>query len=297
MKNRWLINLALVGIIAVLLLLVKLQPGKEAKPEYPVSQLKPGDIQRIELRQPGNDAMVFEIIDGNWRMTAPVNARANRFNISGLLKIAADKSGLRLALDGKSATGYGLGSTATRITFNRTEITIGHKHPLKEQRYVQTGDAVLLVSSNSLRMTENRYTDFLSTSLLEENHKLVALDLGEQKLQYQNGSWQLAPTDKNISADTINGFINEWRLAHALSVDRYSNKPVQRWINAVMKTDSGDAKPVTTRLGILGYEPEFVLYRPDEALEYRFAADIGNRLLTLKPAAKPEPGTPAKKAD
>jgi hypothetical protein len=34
-------------------------------------------------------------------------------------------------------------------------------------------------------------------------------------------------------------------------------------------------------LGILSYKPDFVLYREDENLEYRFTEDTGKRLLDI----------------
>ena len=49
---------------------------------------------------------------------------------------------------------------------------------------------------------------------------------------------------------------------------------------------AGPAKSNVIKLGVISYKPEFVLYRPDEKLEYRFSEDTGKRLLQLKPDEK-----------
>ena len=46
---------------------------------------------------------------------------------------------------------------------------------------------------------------------------------------------------------------------------------------------AGAQTPKNLDLGILAYKPELVLYRKDEALEYHFPQEAGERLLNLTP--------------
>lgn len=286
MNKRWLINLMLLGTIAILALLLKFQPGKQEEEKYSLTTLQAETITRVMLQRPTQEKLVLEKVNGLWRMTAPLAARANRFNVSKLLKLATGEAHVRLQADESMLENYGLKQPAAVITLNDTELQVGNSHPIKQERYVRVANVIYLVATNRLRMSENHYTDFISTSLLEETHKLQALDLGDQKLQQKDGKWSLTPELKELAADDISQFITQWQLAHALSVDRYSKKPVNQWISLSSRDNKEGSKLRSIKLGVVSYKPEFVLYRPDEELEYRFSEDMGNKLLQLKPAVK-----------
>jgi hypothetical protein len=290
MNKRWIINLILVGAIALMALVLTMRPGKQAEETYALTTLNSDDIDRITLLRPTRDKLVLDKLNNRWHMTAPVNARSNRFNVSDLLKLAGTESRIRFAADDKALAQYGLDKPAASIMLNDVTLNVGNSHPIKQERYVQAGNWVYLVPVKRLRMSENPYTDFISSALIEEDASLRGLNLGQQKLTLKDGKWSLTPENKAVSGDSINQFVNEWRLAHALSVDRYSNKPVAQWLSITVhrkqvdKTDPAQSKVI--KLGVVSYKPEFVLYRPDEKLEYRFSEDTGKRLLLLKPDEK-----------
>lgn len=283
MNKRWLINLILLAAIAVMALLLKLQPGKEEADTNRLTSLKAGTISRVMLSRPAQENVVMEKIDGLWRMTVPLSARSNRFNISNLLKLAEAEASVRFAASEPTLEQYGLKKPAARIRLNDVELQVGNSHPIKQERYVRAGKWVYLVATGKLRMSENPYTDFISNSLLEETYKLQALDLGPQQLSLKDGKWSLTPELKQVSADDITQFVNQWQLAHALSVDRYGKKPVTQWIKLVLRENREVSQQRTIKVGVVSYKPEFVLYRPDEKLEYRFSEEMGNTLLQLKP--------------
>jgi hypothetical protein len=290
MNKRWIINLILVGAIALMALVLTMRPGKQAEETYALTTLNSDDIDRITLLRPTRDKLVLDKLNNRWHMTAPVNARSNRFNVSDLLKLAGTESSIRFAANDKALAQYGLDKPAASIMLNDVTLNVGNSHPIKQERYVQAGNWVYLVPVKRLRMSENPYTDFISSALIEEDASLRGLNLGQQKLTLKDGKWSLTPENKAVSGDSINQFVNEWRLAHALSVDRYSNKPVAQWLSITVhrkqvdKTDPAQSKVI--KLGVVSYKPEFVLYRPDEKLEYRFSEDTGKRLLLLKPDEK-----------
>lgn len=290
MNKRWLINLILLAAIALMALLLTLRPGKQAEEKYTLTTLNKEDIDRITLLRPTRDKLVLDKLNNRWQLTAPVNARSNRFNVSNLLKLAGTESSIRFAANDKALAQYGLDKPAASIILNDVTLKVGSSHPIKQERYVQAGNWVYLVAINRLRMSENPYTDFISSALIEEDAKLTGLNLGQQQLVYQDGKWSLTPENKAVSGDNINQFVNEWRLTHALSVDRYNNKPVEQWLSITLHKQQADkAGPTRTdviKLGVVSYKPEFVLYRPDEKLEYRFSEDTGKRLLQLKPDEK-----------
>ena len=69
----------------------------------------------------------------------------------------------------------------------------------------------------------------------------------------------------------------------ALTVARYTGRPVVDRVRVRFAADEGVTNQTRDQLelGILSYKPDFVLYREDENLEYRFTEDTGKRLLNI----------------
>ncbi|GMR18482.1 MAG: hypothetical protein BMS9Abin33_0897 [Gammaproteobacteria bacterium] len=283
MKNRWLINLVLVAVIASLAALVITKPGKKEEPVAPpLTPLKANDITRIQLDRPTRKSLLLIKVEKQWQLSRPIKARANRFNVSNLLRLAETKSEASFPADPAELEKYGLKKPQVKLLLNKTELQFGNKHPLKSSRYVLFDNKVYLVPAHLLRMTKNPYTDFISGRLLEGSRPLKAIKFSKLKLTKKESGWSMTPEDKNLSADDINDYIEEWKHANALSVDRYSGKPVLETVH--LEFVGANNKEESLNLGILAYAPEFILYRRDENLEYRFPEETGKRL--LKPVSK-----------
>ena len=107
---------------------------------------------------------------------------------------------------------------------------------------------------------------------------LIGLQLPGFRLALQNGTWQRHPADQALSGDRINGFVQEWQQATALAVDPMTRKPALGRITLEIREREQVRRLV---LEIVGYQPEFVLRRRDEGLEYHFPEDVGRRLMKL----------------
>jgi hypothetical protein len=97
-------------------------------------------------------------------------------------------------------------------------------------------------------------------------------------LTLHDGSWRRQPEDAALSGDKLNNFVAEWQHAAALSVAPAGNQPALARITLV--TGEG-AAAATIALEVVTRDPEFVLRRRDENLEYHFPADTGQRLLAI----------------
>lgn len=278
MKNRWLLNIVLLVTITALAILVLVKPGKDKDNDVaPITTLDKKTINKIRLTRKHKPDIELIKTDSGWQMTKPIKARANRFNINSLLRIANIKPDTRFTA-GEDVAKYELGPAKASLWLNDVLIEIGGKHPLQNARYVRHGNSIALVPGHLLRMTENSYTDFINAGLLESGRTLTGIKTPMLTLKQDQGNWVITPKpEKEISADRINDFVQEWQYAHALSVDKYSGQAVQDNISLNF-TDSEDTG---LTLGILSYSPEFILYRKDEGLEYRFTEDTGKRLLSI----------------
>jgi hypothetical protein len=288
-RRRWLLNLGLALFIIALALLVKYQPGvREPQESPPLTDLAADQIARIRIARLGQPEIVLAKMGQDWRLVAPLQARADRFRIDGLLHLAGARTEGSFPLPSGDLAKYGLDKPAAKIWLDNAEITFGGAHSLNDLQYVLYNGQIYLIQNAGLRSIPSELTGFFSSRLLDESYKLVGLKLPKFSLTLKDGSWQAEPENKALSNDRMNSFVDEWRYARALNVKQSSGKPVLgnvrvSFLEGQPATTAGAQTPKNLDLGILAYKPELVLYRKDEALEYHFPQEAGERLLNLTP--------------
>ena len=287
MRNPWILNLLLVALVAALMLVVVFKPGKQDEPEgTPLTALDTAAITRVRLvHTPEQEIVLEKTGDGQWLLVRPLHARSNPFNVNNLLQLAAAQSEAQLAAAEHDLAKYGLDKPQSTVWLDDEELQFGNKHPLKNSQYLLYQQTIHLVPADLFHATASPYTDFISTRLIADDRRPTAFTFPQFKLALEDGVWKKDPPDESLSTDDINGFVDEWRHARALSVDKYSGRPVKRRIRVAFARDGEDKddKKDILVLGILEQAPEFILYREDEGLEYRFPEEAGARLLHLKP--------------
>jgi hypothetical protein len=282
-KNRWLLNLALALLIAGLAVLVVYKPGQHSAPTSPLTDLTAETVRHVRIARPGRAEIQLIKCHDAWRLTAPLSARANRFNVENLLRLASVPVEGKLDVSASDTTPYGLDPPLARVRLNDEEIAFGALHPFKNQQYVRYREAIYLIPAHLYGPAAHAYTQYLDTRLLEPRGLLSVIKLPNFSLALTNGTWARTPADESLSGDRINDYVAAWQHASALSVERYSGKPALLRIHL---TFSQDDQPGKLSLAVLSHQPEFVLYRPDEGLEYHFPEEIGRRLLQLTSESK-----------
>ncbi|MHB1950892.1 MAG: DUF4340 domain-containing protein [Acidiferrobacteraceae bacterium] len=284
MKNRWLLNLALVLFIAALLLWVHFRPpgGRHHPPRPPLTRLALDQITSIRLVRPGRRTVVLAKQGNHWRITAPVSARADRFRIDSLLHVAKARVEDRFAATGTLAK-YGLQKPNATLWLDGARIEFGSGNALGGLQYVRYGGQVALIPAESFSPSSLRLNNLYSSRLIEKDRRPVGFVFPDFTLTSQHGAWKVRPPQPHLSTDAINSFVDEWRYARALSVNRYHDKPVTGRV--LVTYVPGNAKPSGSAhvmtIDILERKPELVLYRPDEGLDYHFPAQMGRHLLNL----------------
>jgi hypothetical protein len=282
MKNRWLLNIGLALLVGALVVLAIYRPGtKKPEPGTPLTLLTPDSVQRIRLQRPGQPEIDLEKTGDGWRMTAPRVARANGFRLAELTRLASIPVKVRFPAVAAELSRYGLDHPLATVFLNDAEIRFGAMHPLNNQLYVLHDNQVQLIPAGALRTAIAPLTDLLSSSLLEDKTKILALQLpGFSLKQNERGAWVRTPEIKQLASDRINKFVDEWRYARALSVTASSGKTAAE---QVVITVADGAKPRTIKLGVLARRPELILIRDDEKLAYHFPEETGNSLMRLQP--------------
>lgn len=278
-KNRWFINLTLVALVASLSLLLMYKPGlKEKTAATPLSDINSDNITSIKIVRQGKDEIILQRQNTSWLLTQPINARSNEFNVKRILNLLSINSDTQFTAEGKQLKKYGLEQATTKIFLNDLEIAIGIRHPLKSSQYLLYNNKIHLVPS-ALMPPTIAYTDYISGKLIEKDKKIVEIVLPQATFKLDKGIWLLQPANDEISNDDINNLIDEWRYANALSVYPYQGKPIDKKIVIRYLENDTDTSNKELVIGIIAYKPDFILYRQDEGLEYRFPEHTRQRLL------------------
>ncbi len=290
MKARWLLNLALLALVTALAAFAWWRSQEQARdPRAPLTALAPADVTRVTIGRAPREPIVLERASSGWRLIQPVKGRANGFAVDNLLRLATAPIEATLAPSIEPAR-YGLAPPAASVRLNDVAIDFGQMHPLNAWHYVRVGDAVHLIGSRYYAQVVAPYNNYLDSRLIEEGRIPIAYRLpGFRVERDDSGGWRRVPPDKNLSSDRVNDFVEEWRNARALQIERYSGRAVLERI--ALEFSGSDGKTETLNLGVLARQPELVLYRADEGLEYHFPEETGKRLLMLRDTT-PSPSLP-----
>ncbi|GAB4508762.1 MAG: hypothetical protein Tsb0026_07870 [Sulfuricaulis sp.] len=279
LRQRWLLNAALLVLIGVLAWLAIYRAGQEKDVTGPPLTILAADtVSQLRIERPDHPVIVLEKTGTEWMLTAPVRARANHFNVEGLLRIITAPGETRFPVVAQDHAKFGLDKPRSRVRYGNEEIAFGSLHPLNNQIYVLYKNEVVLIPGHYLAVAVYPYTNFIDSRLFEESRKITLIRLPDFTVTQKNGAWQKQPPDRKLTTDRLNEFAAEWQNARALGVEKYSGKEILDRIE-VASVRNGKTEKLT--LGILAYKPDFVLHRQDENLEYHFTEDTGKRLLSI----------------
>lgn len=272
MKSRLLLNLALAALVMVLALFVWFKPKPAVQAEFKLSTLAAGDIGRIVIEKAGQSAIVLQKTPAGWRLSSPFQARAEGGTVGHLLEILAAASPQRFPAADLGR--FQLDRPLLRLTLNDQEFSFGAQNPLTGEVYVATSGGVHLVAPRYLASALKAPTDFVSRAFLAGEEKPVGFEFADLKLDRQSdGKWLASPPHPDWSQDDLNRWADEWRHASSLVAQPHDGSPpVESFALRLL-----DGK--TIACGILRREPELVLLREDEKLQYHFPAEAGKRLL------------------
>ena len=212
----------------------------------------------------------------DWKLTAPLSARADSVQVQRLLEILDAKSKDRYPATGLAR--YDLNEPYARVTINQQTFGFGAVNELSREQYVLTQDGVYPVSLRYGGALPKNALQLVSKQLFAADEAPVAFSLPDFTLTQQDGRWQLTPPAADSSADDINRWVDEWRLASASSVQPAGDRKPLATIKIKLKSGT------EISVAVLQREPQLVLMRSDQPYAYELSADAAKRLLA-RPAA------------
>ena len=285
MKNRALLNLALLVVVAGLGATVWLSQEKE-ETGPPLTPLRQDAISRIALEHPDAPTIRLEKRDGAWHLSEPVQAPTDKFEVGGILSLAETEVQKTLEPDADLKQ-LELDPPVYRVTLDDTRIDIGGTEPIQYRRYVKTGDRVVLVNDPPSAALDADFSDLISKSVVPEGRQLQRIELpGELLLEKDaDGQWH-SPQQGEAGAAQLAQLATAWQDAKAMW--NAADPPEgSRGDTVTLELDDGSR----IELVVQAREPQLVLARKDYRVRYTLSKALVEELFQI-----PEP-PPAITAD
>ena len=270
-RAGWL-NAALAVVVVALGAFFYFRPAQDAAVEYPLSALKPQEATSLRIERAGAAPIVLDKKQDTWFVSAPFAARADASRVQQLLAIVEARAVHRLPASDRGR--FGLERPEARILVDGQPFSFGMVSDITREQYVMSGDAVYAVHPRYGAALPANAVQMASHQLFGADESPVRIAFRDFAVEQRDGKWTLAPRSSDLSQDDLLRWVDEWRLASALRVEPRSAARARDEIKIQLKSGGG------LTLGVLSREPELVLARSDEKLQYRFRAELAKRLLS-----------------
>lgn len=281
MSKRNLLNLLLLLLLAGLVLLVWLEPGRKTDPPVEkISTLSPETIEHIRIERPAG-VVVMQRDGDDWELREPVRLPANTVRIRAITSIAASESLGRHELIPQELARFGLDPPQARLWLDDVNMDFGHAAPLDNRRYVRVGDTLHIIQDLRYYQLVGDWTGYVSLRLLEEGQKLAGIELPGLQLLNREGSWVPEPRPDTWSADAATLLAQRWEGMQAMQIREYHGNAEGAEIRLHLR-DGEQA----LHFVILQRDPELILLRPDVQLAYTLVHSADEVLRLPDPEAE-----------
>jgi hypothetical protein len=257
------------------------KPAKDAAVEHPLSGLKAKEVRSLRIERAGMVPLMLVRKENTWFIEAPIAARADESRVMQLLALVEARSTHRLPAGDRGR--FGLEPPQVRIIVDGQPFSFGLVNDITREQYVMAGDAVYALHPRYGAALPESAVQLASRQLFGPGEAPARIALRDFAVEQRDGKWTLAPRAADLSQDDYIRWVDEWRLASAVSVEPRAAMRAREEIRIQLK-NGGELT-----LGVMSREPELVLARSDEKLQYRFGAALAKRLLAPPAAASDDP--------
>ncbi|MGD8378275.1 MAG: DUF4340 domain-containing protein [Gammaproteobacteria bacterium] len=288
MNSRTKLNIALLVVVAGLGALAWFKPGaRQEKPASYLADFKPDKVSMLKIDVANQPEVTISREDGRWQLQGPISGPADPFRVKSIITSLHSKSLSQYQAGKLDLTKYGLAKPEVSVSVDGDRFEFGDTESLSHHRYVKHGDTVHLVSDTAYYQLKANPSSLLDKRLLPEGSSPVLIKLPDQTLSRDDkGHWQLAPANKNVSADDIQKLVDHWTDARAISVDRTDPKAGSSAKVTIML--KGRKQPLLFK--VIPDQHSLVLARPDLGLSYHLAKSEAGDLLQLTASASSAAG-------
>lgn len=297
MKNRWIVNIVLLLLVAGLAAFLYLRPKAQVDgiAQFEVSNYKLAEFNQVQINFPARSQVLFVKTNGYWHFKAPHQSRADQASVHRILSIIAAKTTTKItpkngeAFDAEEMAKYGLDKPAIRLHLirdenNQEEFLFGTFNPVNDEQYIAHRQAVYLLPITYSEAASTQVLEMVDKKPLKPSEKIAGFDFSRLEqweetrlnLDFVNGQWKVSVDKANPTPEALNEWLDfSWKQAVAKSVELYQPDPRQKYPSFEVKTVDGQK----VHFDKMQESPELLLARPDEGLIYHFAPDEGFTML------------------
>ena len=286
MKQRWILNLLLLALVAGIAIFLHLKPQEKAETaRFEVSSLKMADFDSVKVEVPAKAPTIFERQDGYWMMRKPYSARADQMSVQRVLSIIAATTATRLPL--QDAAKYGLDQPVVRLTLSGRQgehvFTFGTYNPVTEEQYVGYAGHVFLLPGQYSEAAATQSIEMIDKTPLspDERKQLAGFNLAHLEQWEDNalkvelatdGKWTISDPKAKPTQNDMNEWMDfSWKQAQATSVEVYTPDRKQSYPSFEVLLRNGKK----VHFDKMQESPEYLLARPEEGIIYHFPNDVG----------------------
>lgn len=219
-RNTFLLALIFVALGAYLYFVEFERAAEEAKKKTLFS-FKPKEVTKVELTYPDRQ-IVVQKEDGAWRLTAPIEAAADKVAVDNLVRAVADCE-VKKSLDDvpENLAPFGLDTPKVTVTLTLGDhalpaIRVGKTSPIGYSTYIQRADEpkIYLTGSAFQSGMEKKVKDLRDKTILHiasEDVRRITLKRADSKLVLtkSDGAWQIAePAEYEADDTAVRGFLS-----------------------------------------------------------------------------------------
>jgi hypothetical protein len=249
-----------------------------------ISTLTAAQINKIAVQKQGQTELRLEKQGENWKLVQ--GGRADRYQVERLLKIASASA--KSKIESADLKQFGLEPALATVTLNDQVFRFGSVNGITYEQYFATKDGVFLASPQYGSSLPDQVSQMLSRSLLNDGEMPLGFEFPDLKLSKDkdSGKWTgngaRAP-GADTSQDEFNKFADGWRFATALSASPWKGgKEKSRW---TLRLQDGSS----VQFALTATDPELVLARVDEKIEFHFPREMLKKLSEIPPPPKESP--------
>jgi hypothetical protein len=245
----------------------------------PLTSIAAAALDHVALEHPGSPTVKLERKDGRWKITEPVQAEADPFEVNAFIDLAKLEVKKSLELNAVSLKELGLDPPAYDVVLNGQKLNFGAQEPILARRYILTNGKVALVDDPPAEALDADYSDLVSRALLPIGAQIKSIVMPGLTIakSADDKSWTLTPDDPDASSDSRQRLVDAWSNAKSM------------W-NAALPKDGvkGDEVTVTLKDGtalkflVTERDPQFVIARPDIAVSYTLSKQLVDEMLKVK---------------
>ncbi|WP_241085021.1 DUF4340 domain-containing protein [Candidatus Vondammii sp. HM_W22] len=279
MRKPGIINLALLLLVVLLGIVIWLTPDEQQSEQFQtLTSLNREAITYIRISNGNGPEFILKRQVGDWLMTTPYRTEANTPRIDRLLALVSTASLEQFSLPQGDLEAFGLARPQAEIQFNDTTMNFGGTHPYNHRRYLQIGTTLHLTEDRFPHHILARAEAFVSRRLVNEKGKISVIKTSQWRLfRTDDRRWKLEPPVPGISTDQLVKKIDQWKMALASKVDKFSGENPSEQIEIFLEDN---ATPLI--LGIEKQKKGILLVRHD--LELAFHVPSAAQLLQMPEA-------------